>query len=135
MPLHLLRKVYLIIDGGRFYSLGKVRSASHPFFAQTTIIGEYYVEEYLKRNSQFKPNSPVPFKPSPYCEQRKPRPFFSNEEVDEYHNSFTAWLNDGSHTVTTNQEPLSVSYCIVGYFCMLLISFFFFFHILALHMN
>ena len=118
MPLHLLRKVYLIIDGGRFYSLGKVRSASHPFFVQTTIIGEYYFEEYLKRNSQFKPNSPVPFKPSPYCEQRKPRPFFSNEEeVSEYHNSLAAWLNDGSHTVTTNQEPLSVSY----HTCMLLL--------------
>jgi len=100
------RRVYLVVDGGRFYSLvGK--KLQHTVYAQTTIIGEYYFEQYVKSNPWFRPKPQIPFTPSSYCQARVPRAL-PTSPVSPSTGLFTAWLREGQHKVYKIRKRLMV---------------------------
>ena len=107
--------MYLVIDGGRFYSFGKIRGVRHAIFVPTTIIGEFYFEEYVRRNAWFKPHPPVRFQPTPYCEHRTQRPLSWEGAKSNAVQDLTVRLNSDAHRLETsiNDKQLSVSLAIV----------------------
>lgn len=46
-------------------------------YVQTTILGEYYFEEYLQMHPQYKTKSLQPIVPSLYCQPLTKRPYFT----------------------------------------------------------
>ena len=108
-----------MVDGGRFYSFEKVGPVRHPIYVPTTIIGDYYFDEYLKKNTWFTPKPRLLLKASPYCKQREPRPFFVNRthvvgaemqpsEKEEKMATGVVWLNEDSHEIV-REEHLDIS--------------------------
>lgn len=91
--------MYLVVDGGRFYSLGKVGTLLHPFFVQTTLIGEYYLLWHFQMNPSLTPPLPVRFTPTPYCKLRAKRAGVVQKEQlgDNTDLTVTARLNDNKH--------------------------------------
>ena len=74
-------KVYLVIDGGRFYSYESVGSRLQRMYVQTTILGEYYFGNYIKTHPQFKTKPLQPILPSIYCQPLTKRPHFSTSDT------------------------------------------------------
>lgn len=99
-----IRKVYLVVDGGKFFN----HDGKETIFVQTTIIGEYYFENFVKKNTWFKPKPAEIFQPSTYCEERHQRPLSVNQQSGQHSQSVTASLNEGKHVIqATNDNSMS----------------------------
>lgn len=83
LPPHSHSKVYLVIDGGRFYSHEAIGLRLQRVYVQTTILGEYYFSEYLQKYPQYSSKPLQPIVHSPYCKQQTKRPYFSTSDVQE----------------------------------------------------
>ena len=120
-------KVYLIIDGGRFYSYEAVGSQVQRVYVQTTILGEYYFEDYLKNHPEYKTKPAQPIAHSIYCRQQPRRPFFTVSDTqqtvepsDASHHDLTVELSPQGHHLhiassafTGGRETLTGSKAIV----------------------
>ena len=80
-PYLACSKVYLAIDGGRFYSFESVGSRLQRMYVQTTILGEYYFDEYLQMHPQYRTKPPQPILPSIYCQPVAKRPYFTLSDI------------------------------------------------------